>query len=89
MLLFILWTAIMGPLGTVEAEDSCYADEDNPYVLFSTYTGYEFVHGNSDDPVDIPCKHCSPHILAMNLFMGILMILRTFHVSTVLHIYWL
>lgn len=58
MLFFILWTAIMGPLGTVQAKDSCYANEKNPYVLFSTYTAYELVHDNSDDPVDIP--HCHP-----------------------------
>jgi hypothetical protein len=60
MLFFILWAAIMGPLGTVQAKDSCYANEKNPYVLFSTYTAYELVHENYDDPVDIPGKYCSP-----------------------------
>jgi hypothetical protein len=61
MLPFILWIAIMGHLDTVQAKDSCYAYEKNPYVLFSTYTAYELVHENSDDPVDIPRKYCSSH----------------------------
>jgi hypothetical protein len=46
----------MGLLGTAQAKDSCYADEKNPYVLFSTYTAYELVHEKSDNPVHIPCK---------------------------------
>jgi hypothetical protein len=66
MLLFILWTAIMGPLGTVQAKDSCYAYEKTPYVQFSTYTAYELVHENSDDPVDIPRKYYS-HVVKMTL----------------------
>jgi hypothetical protein len=53
MQLFILWAILLGPLVTVKA-DSCYAKSSNPYVLFSTYTPYEFVHGNVDDPVYIP-----------------------------------
>jgi hypothetical protein len=51
----------MGLLETVQAKDSCYAYERNPYVLFSTYTAYELVHDNSDEPVDIPRKYCFPY----------------------------
>ncbi|XP_023702394.1 multiple inositol polyphosphate phosphatase 1-like [Cryptotermes secundus] len=57
MHLFILWAILLGPLVTVKA-DSCYAQSSNPYVLFSTYTPYEFVHGNAEDPVYIP--QCQP-----------------------------
>ncbi|GFG36484.1 hypothetical protein Cfor_11822 [Coptotermes formosanus] len=58
MLLSIFWATIVGCMVAVTAEDSCYAHEHHPYVLFSTYTPYEFVHENSHDPVNIP--HCQP-----------------------------
>jgi hypothetical protein len=60
MLLFVLCATILVPLVAAHA-DSCYAQNNNPYVMFSTYTPYEFVHENSDDPVNIPREYCSLH----------------------------
>lgn len=61
MLLSIFCATIVGCMVMVTAEDSCYAHERNPYVLFSTYTPYEFVHKNSHEEVKIPREYCSPH----------------------------
>ncbi|KDR19046.1 hypothetical protein L798_06402 [Zootermopsis nevadensis] len=57
MLPLILWASLVGCQVTAKA-DSCFAQNYNPYVLFSTYTPYEFVHENTDDPVHIP--QCRP-----------------------------
>jgi hypothetical protein len=57
MLLLILWATLVGHLVTVKA-DSCFAQNQNPYMLFSTYTPYKFVHENTDDPVHIPREYC-------------------------------
>jgi hypothetical protein len=56
MLLLILWSTLVGHLITLKA-DSCFAQNRNPYVQFSTYTPYEFVHENVDDPVYIPREY--------------------------------
>jgi hypothetical protein len=53
MQLLILWAIVLCPFVTVKA-DSCYALNSKPYMLFSTYTPYEFMHGKADDPVYIP-----------------------------------
>lgn len=56
MLPLILWASLVGCQVTAKA-DSCFAQNYNPYVLFSTYTPYEFVHENTDDPVHIPREY--------------------------------
>ncbi|XP_021920643.1 multiple inositol polyphosphate phosphatase 1-like isoform X2 [Zootermopsis nevadensis] len=56
MLLSILLATILVSL-VAGHYDTCLAENKNPYVMFSTYTPYELVHENSDDPVSIPkCK---------------------------------
>jgi hypothetical protein len=60
MLVFILWAIVSVPL-VAGHSDSCYAENKNPYVLFSTYTPYELVHNNLDNPVNIPREYCSQH----------------------------
>lgn len=67
MLLFILWATSVDPLATLTA-DSCYADNTNPYVMFSTYTPYEFVHENADDPVYIPREYCFHNFVFLRLY---------------------
>jgi len=61
MPLSIFWATIVGCVVTVSAEESCYAHVPNPYVLFSSYTPYEFVHDNTTSAVNIPSEYCSPH----------------------------
>jgi len=56
MLLYILCATLVSPLVTVKAE-YCYAEDKDPYIKFSTYTPYEFVHENRSDPVNIPREY--------------------------------
>ncbi|KAJ9582182.1 hypothetical protein L9F63_003469 [Diploptera punctata] len=38
-------------------QDYCYADDENPYLMFATKTAYEFVHSKPRNPEVVPsCK---------------------------------
>jgi hypothetical protein len=47
MLLFTLLTTSLLSLVAADDEDQCYAQKKAPYIMFSTFTRYEFVYGKS------------------------------------------
>ncbi|KAJ4443224.1 hypothetical protein ANN_04892 [Periplaneta americana] len=55
-----LWffVVILIPLVTEAQDQHCYANQTDPYVMFSTYTPYELVHETSTNPVFVP--QCQP-----------------------------
>jgi hypothetical protein len=57
MLLFILWIKLIFSFVAAQVKDQCYAHEKHPYVMFSTFTPYAFVHEKSANSVHIPCAY--------------------------------
>ncbi|KDR19047.1 multiple inositol polyphosphate phosphatase 1-like isoform X3 [Zootermopsis nevadensis] len=53
MMFFMLWAALLARLVTGQSQDSCYADDVNPYLLFATDTPYEEVNDMNARPVII------------------------------------
>ena len=41
-------------------QDYCFANEENPYLMYGTKTAYEFVHEKTRNPEDIPSKNLLP-----------------------------
>lgn len=56
MFFFMLRAALLARLVTGQSQDSCYADDVNPYLLFATDTPYEEVNDMNARPVIIERK---------------------------------
>ncbi|PSN34766.1 Multiple inositol polyphosphate phosphatase 1 [Blattella germanica] len=57
-MLLLVCGCLMVSLAAGYDQDYCYADEENPYLMFGTKTAYEFVHEKPRNPENVP--HCQP-----------------------------
>jgi hypothetical protein len=56
MMYSVLWTALLARLVAGQSQYSCYALQDNPYLMFATDTPYEVVNDMNAKPVFIDRK---------------------------------
>jgi hypothetical protein len=77
MILFVLWTLLLAPLVVAAvSQDSCYADETDPYTMFATATPYKTWLEESVDPVlaaerkySSPSLHACPRLKRHSVFI--------------------
>jgi hypothetical protein len=59
MISISLWVTLLATLVAGQSQDSCYADQTDPYIFFGTATPYEAVSDTNASYVYIDSKFCN------------------------------